>query len=43
MVKPIVKKNHIESGANTILGADDKSGLAILEVFETLVEKNILM
>ena len=39
-IKPIVKKNHIESGGNTILGADDKSGLAIiLEVFETLVEK----
>ena len=39
-IKPIIKKNHIESGGNTILGADDKSGLAIiLEIFETLVEK----
>lgn len=41
-IKPIVKKNHVQSDGNTILGADDKSGLAIIiEVLETFSEKKI--
>lgn len=41
-IKPIIKKNHIQSDGNTILGADDKSGLAIiLEIIETFAEKKI--
>lgn len=39
-VKPIVKKNSITSDGTTILGADDKAGLAIiLEVIRTLKEQ----
>ena len=34
-IKPLVKKNHVVSSGDTILGADDKSGLAIiLEILE---------
>ena len=41
-IKPIIKKKYITSAGNTILGADDKSGLAIIiELLETLVEKKI--
>ena len=41
-IKPVVKKNHITSDGRTILGADDKSGLAIiLETLEVL-KKNKL-
>ena len=41
-IKPVVKKNYITSDGRTILGADDKSGLAIiLETLEVL-KKNKL-
>ncbi len=34
-IKPIVKRNYVTSGGDTILGSDDKSGLAIiLEILE---------
>lgn len=39
-VKPVVKKDRITSDGTTILGADDKAGLAIiLEVLQTLKEQ----
>lgn len=39
-VKPVVKKNAITSDGTTILGADDKAGVAIiLEILRTLVEQ----
>lgn len=41
-VKPQVKNNRVTSGGDTILGADDKSGLAIiLEVLRTLKEQKL--
>jgi len=40
-VKPVVKKDRITSDGTTILGADDKAGIAIiLEVVESLKEEN---
>ncbi len=39
-IKPLVKKNHVVSSGDTILGADDKSGLAIiLEILEVFSSK----
>ena len=39
-IKPRIKNKYIESSGNTILGADDKSGLSIiLEILEVLTEK----
>ncbi len=39
-VKPVVKKDRVTSDGTTILGADDKAGLAIiLEVLQTLKEE----
>ena len=41
-VKPVREKDRIRSGGSTILGADDKSGLAIiLEVLRVLKEKKL--
>ena len=41
-VKPVVKKDCITSDGTTILGADDKAGLAIiLEVLHTLKEQKV--
>ena len=41
-VKPMVKKDRITSDGTTVLGADDKAGLAIiLEVLQTLQEEKI--
>jgi tripeptide aminopeptidase len=41
-VKPVREKDRIRSGGSTILGADDKSGLAIiLEVLRVLKERKI--
>lgn len=41
-VKPVVKKDRITSDGSTILGADDKAGLAIiLEILQTLKEEKI--
>ncbi len=40
-IKAVVKKNRITSDGTTILGADDKAGVAIiLEVLRTLKEQN---
>ena len=42
-IKPIVKKTRITSDGTTILGADDKAGIAIiLEVLRTLKDQNHL-
>ena len=39
-VKPVVKKDRVTSDGTTILGADDKAGLAIiLEILQTLKEE----
>ena len=38
-IKPIVKKNHVQSDGNTILGADDKSGLAIIKLLRLSQKK----
>lgn len=41
-IKPIIKKNYITSDGRTILGADDKSGLAIiLETLEVLKKSKL--
>jgi len=41
-VKPIIKGGKVVSDGKTILGADDRAGIAIiLEVMQTLKEKNI--
>lgn len=41
-ISPIQKNGYIKSNGNTILGADDKAGIAvILEVIRTLQEENI--
>ena len=41
-VKPIVKKDRVTSDGTTILGADDKAGVAIiLELFHTLTEQKL--
>ena len=41
-VKPVVKKDCITSDGTTILGADDKAGIAIiLEVLRTLKEQKL--
>lgn len=41
-VKPVVKKDRVTSDGTTILGADDKAGLAIvLEILQTLKEEKI--
>ncbi|MFH1429389.1 MAG: M20/M25/M40 family metallo-hydrolase [Candidatus Margulisiibacteriota bacterium] len=42
-VKPVIKADKITSRGNTILGADDKSGIAvILEMLEIIKENKIL-
>lgn len=41
-VKPIIEENYITSDGTTILGADDKAGIAvILETIRTLKENNM--
>ncbi len=41
-VKPVVKKDRISSDGSTILGADDKAGIAIiLEVLQVLQEQKL--
>lgn len=41
-ITPIVTESHIQSDGTTILGADDKAGIAaILEVIQLLKEQNI--
>ncbi len=41
-VKPVVKKDCVTSDGTTILGADDKAGVAIvLEIFRTLQEQKL--
>lgn len=41
-VKPVVKKDKITSDGTTVLGADDKAGIAIiLEVLKTLQEQKL--
>ncbi|HIC77302.1 MAG TPA: M20/M25/M40 family metallo-hydrolase [Candidatus Dadabacteria bacterium] len=41
-IKPIIKKNYVSSASNTILGSDDKSGLAIiLEILEIFSSKKL--
>jgi len=41
-IKPVVKKDRITSDGTTILGADDKAGIAIiLEILATLKEEKI--
>ncbi|HLR71129.1 MAG TPA: M20/M25/M40 family metallo-hydrolase [Pseudogracilibacillus sp.] len=41
-IKPKIKNNYIVSDGTTILGADDKAGIAVmLEVIRVLKEKNI--
>ncbi|MBU0580639.1 MAG: M20/M25/M40 family metallo-hydrolase [Candidatus Margulisbacteria bacterium] len=42
-VKPIVKKDRITSDGSTILGADDKAGIAIIiEILRILKERQVL-
>jgi len=41
-IKPVVKEGIVHSDGTTILGADDKAGLAvILEVLQNIVEENL--
>ena len=41
-IKPVVKKGCVVSDGTTILGADDKAGVAIiLEIFRTLTEQKL--
>jgi tripeptide aminopeptidase len=41
-IKPVVKDGVVYSDGTTILGADDKAGIAVmLEVLQTLVERNL--
>ncbi len=41
-IKPVEKKGYLVSGSNTILGADNKAGVAaILEILKTLKEKKL--
>ena len=41
-IKPVIKKDHITSDGTTILGGDDKAGIAIiLEVLATLKEQKL--
>lgn len=41
-IKPRIENNLIKSNGQTILGADDKAGIAIiLELFQTVLENNL--
>lgn len=41
-VKPIVEKDRIRSDGRTVLGGDDKSGVAVIcEVLQTLIEEKV--